>query len=425
MKIKNIAAVLLLIWTCGFSSVVSAAEIQTVQLTEENQLVYTKDKAELAGAFDGMAPGDSRTVVIKIENQNSHKASFFISQKTTDALEEAGKASGGAYEFQVEIGNDTNRTSLLDADAGGYAENVASAEGLAEITELNEYRYMTALNPGESADVYVTLTLDGEGMDSANGIDYSRAAGAMEFEFRAYYADDRKPVVITNYVTEHGKEDIEEIKKTILNSTDYQKEQENALKEHTRKKEEMSASYKGFFQKQEDVSRKIADLDKEIYRLNSQREKLEEAGNYQTNYMWEEYELTLHAAMELRNEAFSDLTDLKKQIAGIKDDIRKLGDVNVNAIEDFKNLEERYEFLKNQREDLIEAEVTLKQIIEELDTAMRRQFEEEFAKIKEEFNSVFKQLFGGGKGTLELLEDEDILEAGIRIIAQPPGKKKR
>ena len=86
MKIKNIAAVLLLIWTCGSSSVVSAAEIHTVQLTEENQLVYTKDKAELAGAFDGMAPGDSRTVVIKIENQNSHKASFFISQKTTDAL---------------------------------------------------------------------------------------------------------------------------------------------------------------------------------------------------------------------------------------------------------------------------------------------------------------------------------------------------
>ena len=198
MKIKNMAAVLLLIWTCGFSSVVSAAEIQTVQLTEENQLVYTKDKTELAGAFDGMAPGDSRTVVIKIENQNSHKASFFISQKTTDALEEAGKASGGAYEFQVEIGNDTGRISLLEA----------SAEGLAEITELNEYRYMTALDPGESADVYVTLTLDGEGMDSADGIDYSRAAGAMEFEFRAYYADDRKPVVITNYVTEHGEDNV-------------------------------------------------------------------------------------------------------------------------------------------------------------------------------------------------------------------------
>ena len=222
---------------------------------------------------------------------------------------------------------------------------------------------------------------------------------------------------------EKKRQDIEEIKKTILNSADYQKEQENALKEHIRKKEEMSASYKGFFQKQEDVSKKIADLDKEIYRLNSQREKLEEAGNYQTNYMWEEYELTLHAAMELRDEAFSDLTDLKKQIAGIKDDIRKLGDVNVNAIEDYKEISERYGFLKGQHDDLIEAEKTLVGIIEELDTGMRKQFMEKFAEIQREFDKVFKELFGGGKGTLELVEDEDILECGIRIIAQPPGKK--
>ena len=222
---------------------------------------------------------------------------------------------------------------------------------------------------------------------------------------------------------EKKRQDIEEIKKTILNSADYQEEQEKALKEHIRKKEEMSASYKGFFQKQEDVSRKIADLDKEIYRLNSQREKLEEAGNYQTNYMWEEYELTLHAAMELRDEAFSDLTDLKKQIAGIKDDIRKLGDVNVNAIEDYKEISERYGFLKGQHDDLIEAEKTLVGIIEELDTGMRKQFMEKFAEIQREFDKVFKELFGGGKGTLELVEDEDILECGIRIIAQPPGKK--
>ena len=144
---------------------------------------------------------------------------------------------------------------------------------------------------------------------------------------------------------EKKRQDIEEIRKTILNSSDYQEEQEKALKEHIQRKEEMSASYKGFFKKQEDVSKQISDLDKEIYRLNSQREKLEEAGNYQTNYMWEEYELTLHAAMDLKNEEFTDLADLKKQIAGIKDDIRKLGDVNVNAIEDYKEISERYGFL--------------------------------------------------------------------------------
>ena len=107
----------------------------------------------------------------------------------------------------------------------------------------------------------------------------------------------------------------------------------------------------------------------------------------------------------------------------IKEEIRKLGDVNVNAIEDYKALMERYTFMKNQHDDLMEAEKTLEGIIEELDTAMRRQFAEKFEEIKREFDKVFKELFGGGKGTLELIEDEDILEAGIRIIAQPPGKK--
>ena len=113
---------------------------------------------------------------------------------------------------------------------------------------------------------------------------------------------------------------------------------------------------------------------------------------------------------------------MKKRISELKGEIRGLGDVNVNAIRRYKTVSERYEFLKTQHDDLVEAEATLEQIIEELDTAMRKQFKEQFAKICSEFDTVFKELFGGGKGTLELMEDEDILEAGIRIIAQPPGK---
>ena len=89
----------------------------------------------------------------------------------------------------------------------------------------------------------------------------------------------------------------------------------------------------------------------------------------------------------------------------------------------YKEVSQRYEFLKNQHDDLIQAEETLVQIIEELDTGMRRQFEERFGQIRKEFDKVFKKLFGGGRGTLELMEDEDILEAGIQIISQPPGKK--
>ncbi len=222
---------------------------------------------------------------------------------------------------------------------------------------------------------------------------------------------------------EKKRQDIEAIKQTIVASDENYAKQEVALKENLAKKEEMSAIYKGFFQKQEDVSKQISNLDKEIFRLNSQREKLEETNENQTNYMWEEYELTPHAALVLKNDEYEDLAELKKLISGIKDDIRKLGDVNVNAIEDYKEVSERYTFLKTQHDDLIEAEQTLMGIIEELDAGMRKQFMEKFVEIQREFDSVFKELFGGGKGTLELVEDEDILECGIRINAQPPGKK--
>ncbi|MBR6451096.1 MAG: AAA family ATPase [Lachnospiraceae bacterium] len=97
--------------------------------------------------------------------------------------------------------------------------------------------------------------------------------------------------------------------------------------------------------------------------------------------------------------------------------------LHVNAIEDYKNLMDRYTFMKEQHDDLVEAEKTLLGIIDELDESMRKQFDEKFKEICNEFDKVFKELFGGGNGELKLQEDEDILEAGIMINAQPPGKK--
>ncbi|MCH5249350.1 MAG: chromosome segregation protein SMC [Lachnospiraceae bacterium] len=222
---------------------------------------------------------------------------------------------------------------------------------------------------------------------------------------------------------ERKKESILEIEKTILASHTTQSDTEIKLNEDLKSKEELSTRQKNFFTEREELSQKMTSLDKEVYRLNAQKEKLEESIESQINYMWDEYEITLSDASALRNEEMTDLSVMKKDISKLKDEIRKLGDVNVNAIEDYRNIMERYTFLKTQHDDLVEAEKTLQGIIEELDTSMRKQFNEKFAEINREFDKVFKELFGGGKGTLELIEDEDILEAGIRIIAQPPGKK--
>lgn len=216
---------------------------------------------------------------------------------------------------------------------------------------------------------------------------------------------------------------IEELTESIRHSEDVQDEAQIKLKEATAEKEILNGKQKKFFDNREEMAKQISALDKEVYRLNAQKEKLEESVEYQINYMWNEYEITLTDALGLANPEMTDLSAMKKEIMEIKAEIKKLGDVNVNAIEDYKNLMERYTFLKTQHDDLVEAEKTLEGIIEELDAAMRKQFKEKFADIAREFDKVFKELFGGGKGTLELQEDEDILEAGIRIIAQPPGKK--
>ncbi len=222
---------------------------------------------------------------------------------------------------------------------------------------------------------------------------------------------------------ERRQQNILEIEKTIAASYDAQNASENTLKETVARREELTAKQKGFFGRREELSERMTALDKEVYRLNAQRERMEESVESQINYMWDEYEITLSDAAAIRDLSLTDLTSMKKDITSLKDQIRKLGDVNVNAIEDYRNLMERYTFMKTQHDDLVEAEKTLEGIIQELDTAMRRQFAEKFAEINREFDKVFKELFGGGKGTLELMEEEDILEAGIRIIAQPPGKK--
>jgi chromosome segregation protein len=189
------------------------------------------------------------------------------------------------------------------------------------------------------------------------------------------------------------------------------------------KKEELLTKNKDFFEKREQLSGRINDLDKELYRLGTQKEKLEESGENFINYMWEEYELSHHEAMPLRDEQFGDRQELKRSISKIKDEIKQLGNVNINAIEDYKEVSERFEFMNKQRNDLVDAEQLLQNIISELDEGMKKQFTEMFGLIQVEFDKAFKALFGGGKGTLELIEPENILETGVRIISQPPGKK--
>ena len=195
------------------------------------------------------------------------------------------------------------------------------------------------------------------------------------------------------------------------------------MEEQRIKKDGFQEQRSGFFAKREELTERISQLDKDLFRLQSQKEKLEEKQESFVEYLWSEYELTYSTAEELKEEPARPASELKKRIAENKGAVKALGNVNVNAIEDYREVSGRYEFMKSQYEDLLAAREALTAVITELDTGMRRQFTEKFGQISAEFNRVFRELFGGGHGSLTLMEDEDILEAGIQIISQPPGKK--
>ena len=248
----------------------------------------------------------------------------------------------------------------------------------------------------------------------------------LENEIEAYHRESEEITENLSRSAEeiHKKEDgIEELKKAVTECTGKEEVLDARRIEWQEEKEKRSTSHKSFFEKRDHLSEKTSLLDKECFRLRSQAEKIEEQREAQISYMWEEYEITPNNALQYRKEELTDRQTIKKDVLRIKDEIRKLGSVNVNAIEDYKNLLERHTFLSAQYEDIVKAEETLEGIIQELDEGMRKQFTEKFRDIQREFDKAFKELFGGGKGTLELAEDEDILEAGIRIISQPPGKK--
>ncbi len=223
--------------------------------------------------------------------------------------------------------------------------------------------------------------------------------------------------------TRQKAEDIEKLKETIKASYGQQDEDTARLEEYKKKKTEMTEKQKGFFGRREELTDRKAALDKEVFRLGAQKDRMQETIDSRISYMWEEYEITLSDARQLRDDQMTDLAEMKKDTARLKDEIKGLGDINVNSIEEYRELMERYTFMTGQHDDLIEAEQQLRELIDELDENMRKQFTEKFQEISVEFDKVFKEMFGGGVGTLELQEQEDVLEAGIRIIAQPPGKK--
>ena len=249
-----------------------------------------------------------------------------------------------------------------------------------------------------------------------------RMAGEVEEGARAIHALELEIAGNSRKIIEK-EEGITKYREEIGTFDEVIGEVSNKIERMTGQRQHLTKEQEALYTAQEEISEKINLLEKEHLRLENQVSKNATQKEDYMEYMWEEYELTYNNALEYFREELGTIGVIKKRIDRLKGDIRELGTVNVNAIEDYRNVAERYEFLSEQRADIIEAETKLREAIEELDNQMQHQFREQFALINTEFQRVFKELFGGGKAFLRLSDEEDVLQAGIHINVQPPGKK--
>ena len=171
----------------------------------------------------------------------------------------------------------------------------------------------------------------------------------------------------------------------------------------------------------ESLFKTIEGLKEQLVKIDVKKTKTAQDIEDIINKMWEEYELTPNSCENYEKPA--NVAQTQKRVKEIREEIKKLGSINVDSIEEYKQLKERYDFMCEQRLDLEDAIAKLKKIINEMTQVMKEQFSEKFKIINKNFNEVFKELFGGGKAELILTDEQNILECGIEIQAQPTGKK--
>lgn len=214
---------------------------------------------------------------------------------------------------------------------------------------------------------------------------------------------------------------IEKAKMQLEKLREYSQELRSNLSEIDKLKENISEQMNRSRGANKDITNKLIELQKELTRIENKSSKLQTERDSVLNRIWDDYEMSF-GDLEEQSEDLEDPKEAAKQLAEYRKKIRALGSVNIDSIEEYKNVKERYEFMTNQKADLEKSKDNLVKIIESMEDLMKEHFSEQFAEINKAFGEVFAELFGGGSGRLELSDPDDILTTGIEIEVQLPGK---
>ena len=360
---------------------------------QEIDITYATEKQKVVAMDENIVKIETRLNKLKEEQESLEK-------QKQDAMEEKEK-------INKEINTITEETEKL-------------TKIITEFAELNKdnQKYVDDLNY-DITNLKISVTSFDESQTSIEEIQ-ERITSEIENANKSIENKKNQIEQIThdNFELEASIEEINQkivkIKEEVQNSGN---KIEELKQDRTDKNEKLS-------KQEEETTNKfkvIEDLKAQMVKIDVKKAKLEEDINAIINKMWEEYELTPNNVGEYPKP--ENVATTQKMVNHLRAEIRDLGSINVDSIEEYKTMKERYDFMCEQRVDLEDTMNKLRKIITEMITTMKEQFRKQFAIINKNFEEVFKELFGGGNASLKLEDEENILECGIDINVQPPGKK--
>ncbi|MDF2865306.1 MAG: chromosome segregation protein [Clostridia bacterium] len=235
-----------------------------------------------------------------------------------------------------------------------------------------------------------------------------------------------------NKQKEEYLKEIISLKQDIVNLENESKELVKFKQDYLDISEKLKLDKKDCMVKQDTLELKMLESVNKIGKIKEEKSKVENRKikfdieiDSLKNKMWDEYELTISSAKEYYNSipVIEDMTNINKNAEKLRNEIKNLGDVDISSIEEYNNVKARYDFITVQKKDLDETKQKLENLISNMTTLMKSQFTKQFKIINENFAETFSELFGGGKAALTLTDESNILESGIEIEVQPPGKK--
>ena len=380
-----------------------------------------KQKEQINNELDTILP-QKESLVVDIATLNQRKEYINkeiekIDTQKQNFKDNLDKISKSIQDMKKKIENNNQEIFKIDV------QNSKEQEEIDEYTRFNreKQKEIDILNE-DVVNLKVSLSSFDETVSSIDEMKEKIENDILNFE----QSIEKKKIEIEsiNMQNDKYKEEISTIKETIENSSkikeEYQINSNNLKEEKTIYEQDMEQIDSSII----NTLNTLNSIKEEKSKVEAKRIKYEIELNNLKDKMWNDYELTISSSKALINENEEiNIKQVEKDANKLRKEIKELGEVNISSIEEYKKTKQRYDFISNQKQDLEETKKKLENLISNMISIMKQQFTNNFKIITENFNNTFKELFGGGKADLKLSDENDVLNSGIEIEVQPPGKK--